>query len=187
VIAPILRDLPETLETERLLIAPFRPGQGAQVHEAVMESMDNLLPWMPWAKRDYSTAESEEYCRRTYSKFIAREQIPMGLTLKSTGEIVGSSGLHNLKWEVPKFEIGYWCRRQFEGQGYITEAVKAITSFALSSLGAKRLEIRCDARNLRSRRVAERAGYTLEAEMRNECIAIDGFLRTTLVFAKFPE
>ncbi|OFW77995.1 MAG: hypothetical protein A2201_12285 [Alicyclobacillus sp. RIFOXYA1_FULL_53_8] len=45
----------------------------------------------------------------------------------------------------------------------MTEAVNALTQFASDYLEANRLEIRCDPRNVASRKVAERCGYYLEA------------------------
>jgi RimJ/RimL family protein N-acetyltransferase len=53
-------------------------------------------------------------------------------------------------------------------------------------LKARRIEIRCDARNTRSAAVAERAGYTLEARLHHDTRAPDGSLRDTLVYVKFP-
>jgi RimJ/RimL family protein N-acetyltransferase len=89
-----------------------------------------------------------------------------------------------MDWSVPRFEIGYWVRRCFVGQGYITEAVRGVTRFAFETLGARRVEIRCDARNERSRRVAERSGFELEATLRNHAVAVDGELRDTLIYAR---
>ena len=40
-------DLPEVIETERLEIRSPMPGDGPELHAAVKESMDELLPWMP--------------------------------------------------------------------------------------------------------------------------------------------
>ena len=70
--------------------------------------------------------------------------------------------LFNIEWSIPKFEIGYWLRTTLIGKGYMTEAVVALTKMAKETLKANRIEIRCDERNVRSRRVAERAGYRLE-------------------------
>jgi RimJ/RimL family protein N-acetyltransferase len=95
--------------------------------------------------------------------------------------------LQGIDWEVPKFEIGYWCRTRFTGHGYTTEAVRGITAFAFEALGARRVEIRCDSRNLPSARVAERAGFRLEGELRNNEIATDRGLRDTLIYAMVPE
>lgn len=45
----------------------------------------------------------------------------------------------------------------------MTEAVRAITTFAVSKLGIHRIEIRCDAQNVKSRRLCARAGFSLES------------------------
>ena len=109
------------------------------------------------------------------------------LLLRGTQTLVGSSGLHRLDWEAPKFEIGYWCRNRSTVQGYVTEAVRGISAFAFDTLGARRLEIQCDSRNLPSARVAERAGFRLESELRNNELDTSGILRNTLVYAMMPE
>jgi hypothetical protein len=44
---PILRDFPESFETERLGIRSPMPGDGEEVYAAVSESLDELKPWMP--------------------------------------------------------------------------------------------------------------------------------------------
>ena len=75
-------------------------------------------------------------------------------------------------------------RTRLQGQGYITEAVRAQTRFALDVLGARRIEIRMDARNVRSKAVAERAGYTLEGRLRHAARAVDGTLADLLIYAR---
>ena len=85
---------------------------------------------------------------------------------------------------MPKFEIGYWCRTGYTGHGYITEAVKATTFLAIDTLGAGRVEIRCDPRNHMSARVAERAGFQLEATLHNNELGTDGSLRNTLIYSR---
>jgi RimJ/RimL family protein N-acetyltransferase len=88
---------------------------------------------------------------------------------------------------VPKFEIGYWCRTGFTGRGYITEAVLGIGAFAFETLGAKRVEIRCDSRNHPSVRVAQRAGFRPEGEFHNNEVGTDRSAKDTLIFAVTPE
>jgi RimJ/RimL family protein N-acetyltransferase len=84
---------------------------------------------------------------------------------------------------VPKFEIGYWCRTRFERQGYITEAVRGILRFGFETVGARRIQVRCDSTNVRSIAVAERIGIRREGVMKNDCVATDGSLRDMIVFA----
>jgi RimJ/RimL family protein N-acetyltransferase len=184
---PILLDIPESFETERLLIRVPRPGDGAALNAAILESFEDLRPWMPWAKERPSIEKSEENSRKAYSLFLTREDITLRLIHKQSGLFVGSSGLHPRDWTVPKFEVGYWCRKRFERQGYITEAVTGILRFGFEIIGAKRIEVRCDSINQRSIRVAVRIGMKWEGELRHHHVGIDGTLRNRLVFALTDE
>lgn len=180
----LLLDFPESFESDRLTIRAPRAGDGTEMNAAVQETFDDLKPWMPWARQVPTLEESETYVRRAQCEFLAREDLTMLLFLKGTNTLVGGSGLHRIDWNIPKFEIGYWCRKRFQGQGYITESTEAIARFAFETLGAKRVEIRCDPKNVRSRRVPDRLGFKLEGTLRNNTLSTSGELRDTLVFAK---
>lgn len=179
--------VPEQFETERLLIRAPQPGDGKVINDAIRESLDNLRPWMPWARVVPSVAESETFAREAALRFRNREDLALHFFRKSDGLYLGGSGLHNIAWDVPRFEIGYWIRTSAQGRGYVTEVVNGIAEMAFDKLDAVRLEIRCDARNERSAAVALRAGFTLEARLHNESRAPDGALRDTLIFVRFRE
>lgn len=55
------------------------------------------------------------------------------------------------------------------------------------SNAAYRIEIRCDELNVRSAAVPQRLGYILEERLRNQVAALDGRLRTMLIFSLTPE
>jgi RimJ/RimL family protein N-acetyltransferase len=184
---PILLDFPDHIETARLIIRAPRPGDGPAMNAAILETLDNLRPWMPWVQVTPTVEDSEEYVRSAAARFLKREELPMTFWRKSDGLFVGGVGLHRIDWTARRFEIGYWVRASLEGQGYITEAVNGITRFAFDQLGAQRVEIRCDSRNQRSAAVARRAGYTLDGCLRHDDWAHNGTLRDTLVFSKIRE
>lgn len=187
---PILLDIPESFETERLLIRAPRVGDGAAMNAAMAETIDNLRRWlpMPWTQKLQTPDETEESVRRSRALWILREDLRMGLFHKSNGLYVGGCGLHRIDWNVMRFEVGYWVRASLEGQGYIGEAVTGISRFAFDVLGAQRLEIRCDSRNTRSAAVARKGGYLLEATLRHNDLTADGSaLRDTLIFAMIRE
>ncbi|MCI0575365.1 MAG: GNAT family N-acetyltransferase [Chloroflexi bacterium] len=182
----IMRDFPHSFETERLTIRCPLPGDGAELNVAIVESWDELGQWLPFATGTKPTVEeSEANVRRAYLKFLDREDLRLSLFLKGTNTMVGSSGLHRIDWKVPRFEIGYWVQTRFARQGYITEAVAGVTDFAFNVLGAKRVEIRCDAENVRSAAVPRRLGFVHEGTLRNESRHhLTGQLRDTMIFAK---
>ncbi len=183
---PLLLDVPDRFETERLLIRAPRAGDGPAILEGVEETIDALREWMDWAVYEQTVEGLEEFARQGAVSFLARRDFPLTLWLKDSETFVGASGLNQVDWSVPKMEIGYWCRKRFEGQGYISEAVRGITKFAFEELSARRLEIRCDARNERSANVARRCGYRLEGQFRHNELDTSGELRDTLIFARLP-
>jgi RimJ/RimL family protein N-acetyltransferase len=183
---PILLDFPDSFETERLLIRAPRAGDGQAMNVAIAESINNLKRWlpMPWTQNIQTVAETEELVRRWVALWILREDFRLGLFRKTDGLYVGGCGLHRVDWNVMRFEIGYWVRASLEGQGYIREAVAGVTAFGFDVLGAERIELRCDSLNERSIAVANRAGYSLDGNLRNNYEATnEDALRDTLVFS----
>jgi RimJ/RimL family protein N-acetyltransferase len=182
---PILIDFPNQFYTERLLIRMPLPGDGKIVFQAMQASLNELKKWMPWAHREQTEADVEVNIREAHAKFLTREDMRLHIFNRETGEFIGSSGMHRINWDIPKFEIGYWIDNRYSGKGYITEATEAITKVAFTELKAKRVEIRCDVKNLKSRSIPERLGYKLEGILRNEKISADGKeLRDTCIYAK---
>ncbi|MBS0446490.1 MAG: GNAT family N-acetyltransferase [Proteobacteria bacterium] len=185
---PLLIDFPERIETDRLILRSARPGDGPAVNAAVLETLDDLRPYMPWAQAAPTLEASETDVRRMYGKFALRQDMPLLMFERGLdgceGLYAGGTGLHRIDWAVPRFEIGYWCRRSRQRRGYVAEAVVALSHFAFETLGARRVEIRMDDRNEPSWRVAERAGYTLEGVLRQDSLSPSGEPRDTRVYAK---
>lgn len=182
---PITLDFPDHFETERLLIRAPRIGDGAILNQAVRESAAELAPWMPWARQEQSLAESEANIRQAVAKWTLRTDLRL-MVFDKSGEMVGSSGLHRMDWRVPKFEIGYWGRTGWSGRGLMTEAVRGIADFAFETLGARRVEILCDALNERSAALARRAGFAHEATLANYARRGDE-LYDMMIFARIRE
>jgi RimJ/RimL family protein N-acetyltransferase len=69
------------------------------------------------------------------------------ITLKETGELIGSGGTHNLKGDFGWPELGYMFRTEFWGQGYATEFVRAYVK-SWGALPREEVEIMVDPRTL---------------------------------------
>ncbi len=180
---PILRHVPEELQTERLVLRAPRPGDGEEFRAAVTESLDELRPWLPWAQEAPDAESAEENVRLARADFLLRRDLRFPIYLRSDPRImVGSTGLHRIDWAADRFEIGYWVRTRFAGQGYVTEAARALAALAFRELAAQRLEIWCDEQNTASGAVARRLGFRLEGTLRDRYRASDGALHTDLVF-----
>ncbi|MGM0943116.1 MAG: GNAT family N-acetyltransferase [Bacillota bacterium] len=182
---PILKEFPQEFHTRRLFIRLPLPGDGTAVYEAIQASRKELKKWLPFAKSEQTLEETEINIRESHVDFLKREDLRFLIFDRVSGAFIGSTGLHRIDWDVPKFEIGYWIDSRCQGKGYMTEAVAGLTEFAFQTLGANRVEIKCDERNERSRAICERLGYTLEGIHRQDSRAIDSDeLRNTCIYAR---
>ena len=182
-------DFPMPIITERLLLRPPQIGDGAIINPAVVESIDILKLYMPWAQTLPSVEDSEEFIRMAVANWILKKNeepyLPLLIFEKTTMKFIGTTGWHHYEWDIPAFETGYWLHSAYQNQGLMTEAIHALTRFTFQVLRANRLEIRCDTANTRSKKLAERLGFQLEGTLHNHRLdPRTKALSDTLVYAR---
>jgi RimJ/RimL family protein N-acetyltransferase len=93
--------------------------------------------------------------------FIAKTNQPGGeiafLITEPDDTIIGGCGIHKRDEKHP--EIGYWLGVPYWGQGYATEAVRALIDHAFGDLGHEALQAGARVSNPASRRVLEKCGF----------------------------
>lgn len=149
------------IETPRLIIRPVELGDEIQLNQAVNRSLVSLQTWMPWAE-DPSLETTRDFIQKGVfarcSRIIAN--FPMVVIQKEDQIIISGSGYNDRS--DPKnglYEIGYWCDVGYQGKGYVTEYVNALTRYALSQLEAKTVVIRMEVGNVKSIAVAKRLNF----------------------------
>ncbi len=157
---------PAQIATERLILRPPAPEDAAGVLNAVTASYAELHRWMSWARTGFKIDEARTFCADARSRFDQGHDFIALLTLPAEREIIGCASLLSRDPRVPSFELTYWLHSEFVGCGYVTEAARALATFAFDSLFAGRVEIRMDGNNRRSWAVAERLGFEWEATLK---------------------
>ena len=186
-IAPVLREVPDELVGERVLLRPYRPGDGAQLWEAIEESREHHLPWIPWGEGNKLPADSEASARKMQASWLLREDLPLGIWERATGSYLGGINLNRINWAVPSLDLGDWLRKSAEGNGYMTEAGKLVCSLAFETLGINRIEIHVASGNHRSVAVPRRLGFVHEGTLRQCGRIITGELVDMMVFSMLQE
>jgi RimJ/RimL family protein N-acetyltransferase len=187
---PILLDLPVPIITPRLILRPPQIGDGVVVNEAILESFAILNESVLWAKEKPSVEDSEEFVRQAAANWILKNNdepyLPLFIFNKETKQFVGGTGYHHYDWNVPSIETGYWIRKSCSGKGLMTEAVNAITQYAFKQLGVKRITITCDKDNIRSGKIPERLGFTLEGTLKaNRRKPLTNEISDTLIYSRY--
>ena len=83
------------------------------------------------------------------------------------GRLLGSLGLRLADLPDGVAEAGYWVAREARGRGVATHALRLAARWILEQGEVERLQLRADALNVPSQRVAEKAGFTREGVLRS--------------------
>jgi len=142
------------LETERLLVRPWRPDDRAAfvaIH-ANSEVTRYLHAGVP-----FTDQEVDAYLERQ-TRQLAEFDLCMGaLVERSSGEVIGVAGVQPLG-TTGDLEIGWTLARHAWGRGYAREAGRAAMAHVLETLGRPRVVAIIDVGNEASRRVAVSLG-----------------------------
>src|SRR5690606_4383510 len=94
----------------------------------------------------------------TYNRWV--------LALKESGELIGTCGYHRWSRQHHKAEIGYDLSPQWQGRGYMREAVAVMLQHGFSAMGLRRVEALVAVANERSANLLRRLGFVREGLLR---------------------
>lgn len=155
------------IETERLLLRHLTSDDVGKVFR--MSREEGIRRWIPdQVYRDEE--ESATVIKSLIGQYSGKARpdkkpLVLGLELKQTGELIGHVGLSPALEGV---EIGYAVETRLQGQGYATEAVTAMSLWAIRSLKIVEVLGIVDRENAASCRVLEKSGYVICGEKHKE-------------------
>jgi len=156
------------IETERLIIRCYRPGDAPLLQAAIEESTEHLRPWMPWASEEpKSLAQRVALIRRFRGQFDLDQDYIYGIFNRDETRLWGGTGLHTRRGEGVR-EIGYWIHADQVRRGLATESTAALIRVAFEVEQVARVEIRCDPENVASAAIPLKLAFTREGVLRHE-------------------
>jgi ribosomal-protein-serine acetyltransferase len=174
--------LPPRLEADRICLKRNSPENASELFAAIDDDRARLAEFLPWIELTRTIDDQASYLRMTNERWESFQLFDYGIYRKSDSRYLGGCGVHTISWQNGRCELGYWILRDFEGQGFVAEAVRMLEK-ALFDLGFNRLEIHCSSSNVRSAKIPRACGFSLEGTLRQDEL-IDGRYYDTYVFAK---
>lgn len=174
--------LPAVIVSQRLSLKLLTPDLAQTMFEYIDKDRERLSQFLPWPKFILKVEDEIEFiksCQISYEKF---ETAVYGLFHNDDNKYLGNISVHAISWTNESCEIGYWILGQFEGFGYMAEAVKILNE-ELFNFGFNRIVIRFDPLNNRSGRIPKKLNFSDEGLFR-QAIKIDGAFRDLKVFSK---
>ncbi|PWJ22302.1 GNAT family N-acetyltransferase [Jannaschia seohaensis] len=172
------------IETERMTLRLPQHGD-YRAWVALREgSMAFLQPWEPEWAADHLSRKSFTnrvyWAQRSHSQGTA---LALFLTRKPDGALLGAITLDNVRrGPAQSATMGYWIGQPHARQGYMAEAIEALSHHAFRRLDLSRLEAACLEENAASRGLLEKSGFKYEG-VAQSYLQIAGRWRNHVLYA----
>ena len=138
-----------------------------------------------WHFMLYGDMKTEADMRNWVLDILSRKQdIPFVVVHLASGRVAGATRYLNIMPKDRGLEIGgTWYGPEFQRTAVNTECKYLLLKYAFESLGAIRVQLKTDSRNLRSQKAIERIGGMKEGVLRNHMILPDGTIRHSVFYS----
>lgn len=168
------------LENTAVLLRPLKISDFNNLVNIVTADK-NMFQFFPKAVysetllRDYIDNAMEERKNKTRYYFIIFD--------KKKNTYAGSTGFLNISNADSRVEIGStWIGKDFQRTGLNRNCKFLLLSYAFEELGAERVELKTDERNMKSRNAIEKIGGKFEGILRSHTLMHDGYRRNTVYY-----
>ena len=149
------------LDTQRLILRPF---QDSDLEPFVAYRSDpDVARYQSW-ELPYTKEQAAAFLQRQkrVQPGSQGEWYQLAIERKQQAGLIGDCAFHVLAHDARQAEIGFSLARQYQRQGYATEAVLCLLEYLFGGLGLHRVTATCDAENHASAQLLERIGMRCE-------------------------
>jgi RimJ/RimL family protein N-acetyltransferase len=138
-----------------------------------------------WHFMLYGEMKAEADMRNWVLDILSRKgDLPFVAVHLASGRVAGATRYLNVALKDRGLEIGgTWYGLDFQRTAVNTECKYLLLKHAFETLGAIRVQLKTDARNVRSQKAIERIGAVKEGVLRNHMILPDGYIRDSAFYS----
>lgn len=144
------------LETERLILRKMSPDDRddffAMRSDKRMHAYTDTTP-------DHDISKTDEYLAKMLRGVDENRWIIWAIQDRASARVIGSVGIWNFDETQTTAELSYGIAPEFQGRGYMREALTQVIKYAFAALKLAALEAYTEAENAPSRRLLERSGF----------------------------
>lgn len=183
----ILLNLPEEILTPRLILRPYKEGDGNEYYQLLNSNRKHLEHAVDELKKFANEEDAEIFTRNLMVDWIGRKRFVLSILDNANENFIGQIWIEPIEWKNRIFEIGYFINKNSEGKGMVTESVQYSIKFMFDYLDATKVEIHTDLTNTKSQAVAERCNFKKEAQIRNRVSLNNGETTDRLYYGLLRE
>jgi RimJ/RimL family protein N-acetyltransferase len=178
---PFLVAAPIVLEGAGARLEPLGEGHAEDLFRAGRDAeIWRYMPRLPMA----SVEDARTFIGEALAAARDGSQVPFAIVERASGRAVGSTRYFDIRREHRGLEIGWtWIGVAHQRTPVNTECKRMLLEHAFEKLGMLRVQLKTDARNVRSQRAIERIGAVKEGVLRAHMVMPDGFVRDSVMYA----
>ncbi|MSQ48138.1 MAG: N-acetyltransferase [Deltaproteobacteria bacterium] len=152
-----------------ITIRPYTMEDIPAAYDAIMASVKEIQPFLPWCHPGYTLHESRTWVETQVVQFQAGNVFEF-VIVANEGGLLGGCGLNFIDWENRRANLGYWVRSSATRCGVATTATRLLAQWGFENTKLDRLELVISTKNLASLRVATKAGAVREGILRSRLV-----------------
>jgi len=150
-------------------IRPYTIEDVPASYEAIMASVNEIQPFLPWGHPGYTFHEMQAWVETQIAHFQASNAFEF-VIVANEDRLLGGCGLNTIDWDNSRANLGYWVRSLATRRGVATTATRLLARWGFENTKLNRLELVISTKNLASLRVATKAGAVREGVLRSRLL-----------------
>jgi RimJ/RimL family protein N-acetyltransferase len=172
---------PVVLEGQRVRLEPLQLSHAVALYPVCQDP--EIWRYMPY-KQPATLSEMEAWIATALDAQERGTEVPFAIIDRNAGHAVGSTRYLNIMPKDRGLEIGWtWLTGAARRTSVNTECKYLLLCHAFETLGAIRVQLKTDSRNVTSQRAIERIGAVKEGILRNHVIMPDGYYRHSVYYS----
>lgn len=168
------------LFTDRLKLRPLSKDDAKDMFEYTsQEASTKYLSWNPHSDIEQTVS----FLKEVELKYgTIHSEYSWGIELIETKKMIGVIKLFDISSASRRAEVSYILNSNFQGKGYINEAIAAVLDFSFNEMKLIRVQARCSTDNSASEKVMQKAQMTFEGILKKYWI-LKGEIKDVALYA----
>ena len=164
-----------------IILKELELSDAEHIFKTIDSQREYLGEWLPFVEFTKSVKDSLDYVNSVVN--MPKECKEWQFAIFCGDDFAGLAGFKGTDRLNRKSEIGYWLREEFQHRGIMTRSISVLIKFGFFELGLNRIQIKCAPGNIKSNKIPQRLGFTLEGVERDSEFVSESVFRDANVWS----
>lgn len=151
---------------ENVKVKLVKPDDAVSLYEQIEKTRPQLAKFMPWGDSMRSVEDEKDFLEYCQGRMQDKKLWITSIWVDE--KPVGMIDLHNIDLDNSHAEVGYWLGGEYQGNGVMTDCLKRVLEIGFEEMKLHKIKLLAEQVNEASNAVAQKAGFILEGQLKDE-------------------